>query len=85
MSDAELRGLIRATLFRGSDAEFKEMLLSMKEAGLTQNKVYECTLAVWRELDTAEHDRERDRLANWLDVIAGHVTPDCRIWEKRLA
>ena len=71
-----LINVIRTTLFRGNDAELKEMLLGMKQAGLTQNAVYECMLEVWDELNTADHDKELDRLANWLDVVRGHVTPE---------
>jgi hypothetical protein len=85
MNDSEILELMRGRLFDGTDAEFKQMLVDMKAAGLSQTKVYQCMLMLWDELNVNSHDKALDRLANWISVVTGHVVEDCRVWETRLA
>ncbi len=84
MENTEVIEAVRAKLFAGDEEGFISLLISMKEAGISQRQVYDCLVELWDRLDVKENDAELDRLSNWITTVMGRVAPQYRIWDDRL-
>ena len=67
LTDERLEATFREMLTRDSDKEFAILHRELNVRGITDKRLYDILLDIWRSMNVEEHDKELDLLANWLE------------------
>lgn len=58
----------------------RQVLVRMRDDGMTWQAAYEILLNMLREGDGVLTEAEEDRLRDLADIPYGHCAPSCRVW-----
>jgi hypothetical protein len=73
----------RKLVMARDDAGMKQLLQEWVNIGVSQETAHQDLVRIWEELSVERNDKELDFLANWIDVVVGHVGPGALIWPEK--